>query len=126
MPKEPLQTFRQLEAWKEAHVLVLMIYRLTKQFPAEERFGLTDQIRRAVVSIVSNIAEGFSRTSYREKAQFYSTALGSLSEVQSQLLVAKDLKFTTEKIFVLGWDQSIQVSKLLHGLVKSTKARARS
>lgn len=88
-----IAAFTDLDAWKEGHQLVILIYMLTKQFPRDEQFGLTSQIRRAVVSITSNIAEGFSRNSYREKLQFYSMALGSLTEVQNQLLIAKDVGY---------------------------------
>lgn len=75
-----IKSFTDLNVWKEGHKLVLQVYKLTKEFPKEELFGLTNQIRRAAVSITSNIAEGFSRHSYKEKLQFYSTALGSLTE----------------------------------------------
>lgn len=91
-----IKSFTDLNTWKEAHKLVLLIYKITKQFPHEEQFGLTNQIRRAVVSITSNIAEGFSRSSYKEKSQFYSISLGSLTEVQNQLLIARDLKYITQ------------------------------
>lgn len=75
-----IKSFTDLNAHKEAHKLVLLIYEITKGFPKEERFCLIDQIRRAAVSIVSNIAEGFSRNTTKDKCQFYSLALGSLSE----------------------------------------------
>jgi len=88
-----IKSFTDLKAWQEAHKLVLMIYKISKSFPKEEIFGLTSQIRRAAISITSNIAEGFSRKSYLEKIQFYFTSLGSLSEVQSQLLIAKDVNY---------------------------------
>ncbi len=84
-----IRSFTDLNAWKEGHKLVLEIYKFTQKFPKEEQFGLTNQLRRAVVSFTSNIAEGFSRNSYKEKLQFYSMALGSLTEVQNQLLVGK-------------------------------------
>jgi len=80
-----IKTFKDLETWKQAHKLVLVIYKLTKTFPKEEKYSLTDQIRRAVVSISSNIAEGFARDSKKDKIRFYSIALGSLIEVQNQL-----------------------------------------
>ena len=81
-----IKSFTDLNAWKEGHKLVLMIYGITKQFPKEEIFGLTSQIRRCVVSITLNIAEGFSRQSYKEKVRFYSISLGSITELQNQLL----------------------------------------
>ncbi|MBI4599730.1 four helix bundle protein [Candidatus Uhrbacteria bacterium] len=76
-----MRSFTDLKAWQEGHTLVLKIYKITQSFPKEEQFGLTNQLRRAAVSLTSNIAEGFGRGSYKEKAQFYSIALGSLTEV---------------------------------------------
>jgi four helix bundle protein len=116
-----VQSFTGLHAWKQAHALVLMVYSATKTFPKEEMFGLTNQIRRAAVSISSNIAEGFSRTSIREKHQFYSIALGSLSEVQNQVLIAKDVDYLSRDIFHQHAEQTIVVSKLLRGLMRSVK-----
>lgn len=116
-----IKSFTDLNAWKEAHKLVLLIYKITKQFPKEEQFGLTNQLRRAVVSITSNIAEGFSRSSYKEKVQFYSMALGSLSEVQSQLLIARDISYIEKNHFNSIAEQSIIVNKLLNGLIKKSK-----
>jgi len=77
MINKKIKSFTDLDTWKEGHKLVLLIYESTKFFPKEERFALTDQIRRAAVSITSNIAEGFSRQSLREKIQFYSISKGS-------------------------------------------------
>ena len=117
-----IKSFTDLNAWREAHTLVLEIYRITKQFPKEEQFGLTNQIRRAGVSITSNIAEGFSRNSYREKVQFYSMSLGSLTEVQNQLLIARDIGYIETDIFQKVAAQSVAVNKLINGLIKSSKA----
>ncbi|MDD5760660.1 MAG: four helix bundle protein [Candidatus Pacebacteria bacterium] len=111
-----IKSFTDLNAYKETHKLVLMIYQITKSFPKEERFGLVDQIRRAAISITSNIAEGFSRNTNKDKCQFYSLSLGSLSELQSQLLIAKDLKYLNQQAFNLIAQQSIIVRKLLSGL----------
>lgn len=116
-----IKSFTDLNAWKEAHKLVLLIYEITKKFPQEELFGLTNQIRRAVVSITSNIAEGFSRNSYKEKVQFYSVALGSLTEVQNQLLIARDLKYITQEEFTKLAELSVIISKLLNGIIKKSK-----
>ena len=93
--------------WREAHKLVLLIYKTTKGFPKKELFGLTSQLRRAAVSITSNIAEGFSRQGYKEKLQFYYMALGSLTESQNQLLIAKQL---------------VSVHKLLNAFITKTKS----
>ena len=116
-----IKNFTDLNAWKQAHVLVLDIYNLTKDFPKEEQFGLISQLRRAVVSITSNIAEGFSRNSYKEKTQFYSMSLGSLTEVQNQLIISRDLGYISKKEYSGIADQTIIVSKLLNGLIKKSK-----
>lgn len=118
---EKIKTFTDLYAWQEAHKLVLMIYKITKDFPKEELFGLTSQIRRATVSITSNIAEGFSRQSYKEKVQFYCMAQGSNTEVQNQLLVAKDINYITKENFNRIAEQSVKAHKLLNGLIKKSK-----
>ena len=102
---------------------MLEIYKLTKTFPKEELYSLVDQIRRAAISIVSNIAEGFSRESYREKVQFYAMARGSVTEVQSQLLIAKDLGYVSKTDFDRVAQLTVVVHKLLSALVKSSKVR---
>ena len=122
MTEKKIQSFTDLNAWKESHKFVLLIYKKTTSFPKEEVFGITNQIRRAAVSIVSNIAEGFGRQSYKEKVQFYSIAQGSNLEIQSQMLVARDLQFLKENDFQEIADQSIVVGKLLSGLIRTTKS----
>lgn len=118
-----LDSFTDLNAWKEAHKLVLEIYKITKTFPKEELYSLVNQMRRAAISIVSNIAEGFSRQSYKEKVQFYFMAKGSLTEIQSQLLVAKDLGYISKEIFDQIANRTVIVHKLLTGLIKSSRRR---
>ncbi len=97
------------------------IYKFTRKFPKEELFGLTIQLRRAVVLFTSNIAEGFSRNSYKEKLQFYSMALGSLTEIQNQLLIARDIGYITETEFKPLAEQTVKINKFTNGLIKSTK-----
>lgn len=109
--------------WQEGHKLVLIIYKITKDFPKEERYGLTDQMRRAVVSITSNIAEGFSRESFKEKYQFYNTSKGSITELQNQLLIAKDVNYVSKESFNKIADQSIIVHKCINGLLKATRLK---
>lgn len=123
---EKIHSFTDLRAWKEAHHLVLMIYETAKKLPKEEQFGLTQQIRRAAVSITSNLAEGFSKQSYKEKLHFYSIALGSLTEIQNQLLIAKDVQYITSQNFEEIAQQSVIASKLINGLIKSTKTVIRN
>jgi four helix bundle protein len=120
--KGKIKNFTDLVAWQEAHKLVLIVYKLARKFPEDEKFGLTIQIKRAVVSITSNIAEGFGRNMYRDKTQFYVRALGSVTEVHNQLLVARDVGYITADDFRRATDQSIAVNKLLNGLIKSSKS----
>lgn len=89
----PIKNFTDLDIWQKSHLLTLLVYKLVTKFPKEERYALSDQIRRAVVSIESNIAEGFSRYGKLEKRQFYAIARGSLTEVQCQAMIARDLHF---------------------------------
>ena len=117
-----IRSFTDLNAWKEGHKLVLEVYKLTQKFPREEQFGLTNQLRRAVVSFTSNIAEGFSRNSYKEKTQFYSMALGSLTEVQNQLLVARDVGYLSKEEFDKIAETAVIISKITNGLIKKSKS----
>lgn len=119
--KEKIKTFTDLRVWQEGHKLVVEIYKITQSFPKEEIFGLTSQIRRCVVSITSNIAEGFSRQSFKEKVQFYSISLGSVTELQNQLLIAQDLGFITNNDFSKLADQTITIHKMTNGLIKSSR-----
>lgn len=116
-----IQFFTDLDAWKEGHVLVLMIYKVTKKFPKEELFGIISQMRRCAVSITSNVAEGFSRQSYKEKAQFYSMAQGSLTELQNQLIISRDVLYLSSEEFNDLMKQSVRVHKILNGLIKMSK-----
>lgn len=100
------------------------IYKLTQQFPKEELFGITSQMRRAVVSVTSNIAEGFSRQSIPDKCHFYAMSHGSLTEVQSQLYIAQGVGYVDQAQFDGVYSQTVTVHKLLTGLIKSTKQRS--
>ena len=117
-----IKSFTDLDAWREAHKLVLMVYEITRNFPKEELFGLVSQMRRAAVSITSNIAEGFSRQFYREKVQFYTVAQSSNTELQNQLLVAKDVGYLAKTDIDNIANQSVRVHKVLNGLIKKSKS----
>jgi len=121
----PIQHFTDLNAWKEAHRLTLSIYKETKSFPPEERFGLISQIRRAVISAESNIAEGFGRNTQNDKRQFYTMARGSLLETETQLIVAKDLGYLKKEEFSILHKQVDTTGRLLTGLLKSAISRDR-
>lgn len=118
-----ISSFTDLNAWKESHALVLAVYSVTKSFPKEEIFVLTSQLRRSVISITSNIAEGFSRQSKKEKLQFYFIAKGSLTESQNQLILARDLNYIDTDTYANLDKQAIEVSKLLFGLIRSIRSK---
>ena len=107
--------YKDMEVWKESMTLALMVYKLTENFPKTESYGLVSQIRRCSVSIPSNIAEGSVRSSNKETAHFIDISLGSLAELDTQLLLSKELGFYSgEQIF----EQLKKVNALLKGLKK--------
>lgn len=114
-------SFTDLFVWQKGHRLVLLIYQTTKKFPKEERYGLIDQMRRCAISITSNIAEGFGRYSKKEKVQFLSISLGSVKELQNQLLVARDIDCISQSEFTTIANLTIEVHKLLHSLTNKFK-----
>jgi four helix bundle protein len=91
--RQAARSFTDLEVWQKAHRFVLDVYTLTKTFPADERFGLTSQFRRAAVSIPANIAEGFRKFSAADKARFFNTAEGSLEECRYYCILSQDLNY---------------------------------
>lgn len=117
-----IKSFKDLRAWQEAHKLIIEIYTTTKQFPKDELFGLTNQVRRAGVSVTSNISEGFNRRSEKEKVQFYYMALGSLAETQNQMLIARDVGYLSPEVFAKIEERVIAVQKLLNALIKSIRS----
>ena len=101
--KTPAKTFQELEVWKNSHAFVLGVYRLTAAFPADERFGMVSQFRRAAVSIPANIAEGFRKYTAADKARFFNNAEGSLEECRYYCILAQDLGFGNTIIFKKRW-----------------------
>jgi len=117
-----IKSFTDLYAWKEGHKLVLMTYKVTEKFPTKEIFGLTNQMRRSAISITSNIAEGFSRATAKDKRYFYSIAQGSLTELQNQLLIARDVGYIKGEEFQKIAKQTVAANKLLNGLKRIKNA----
>lgn len=115
-----IRAFTDLIVWQESHKLVLMIYTATRKFPKEEIFGITSQMRRSAVSITSNIAEGFARRSNKEKLQFYAIARGSLVELESQLLVARDVNYLPVGDFESIYKQIVNSHQLLNAFINKT------
>ncbi|NOR75274.1 MAG: four helix bundle protein [Draconibacterium sp.] len=114
-----MNNFRELNVWKKAMQLVAQIYKSTKHFPKEEQFGLTNQIRRCAVSIPSNIAEGAGRGSSKDFSRFLSISLGSSFELETQLIISKELNFITNESFNSIEKELIEIQKMIRGLQKS-------
>lgn len=118
---DTVKTFKDLLVWQESRRLVLDVYSISKSFPKEEIFGLTSQMRRASISISSNIAEGFARETYKDKIRFYFIARGSCVELENQLVLAEDLNYLKIEAYQLVCDQLNKVNALLNGLIKKSK-----
>ena len=116
-----IRRFEDIEAWKKARVLVKEVYQTTGEGKFAKDFSLRDQIRRAAVSIISNIAEGFSRQTDQEFVQFLYITKGSTSEVQSQLYAALDLDYINREEFERLYDEADQVARLISGFIKYLK-----
>jgi four helix bundle protein len=116
-----VKSFHDLVAWQKAMELVTEIYKVSQKFPQEEMFGLTSQIRRAAVSIPSNIAEGRGKSSKGEFQQFLYHARGSLAEVETQLMIAINLGYLTNQGVSHIMELIARVGKLLHGLLSAIK-----
>jgi four helix bundle protein len=112
------KTFEQIDAWQKSRELTREIYRVTRERGFARDFGLRDQIRRASVSIMSNIAEGFERSGTGEFAQFLSTAKGSAGEVRAQLYVALDQEYLPQEVFDTLSANAAQISRMISGLMK--------
>ena len=111
--------FERLDVWQQARQLVVQVYKLLEKFPKEEKYALCDQLRRSVISIPSNIAEGSGRIAKKETIHFLEIAYGSLMEMYCQLQIAVDLNYITEADFMEIKPLIFKVSKLLSGLRRS-------
>ncbi|MDD5031726.1 MAG: four helix bundle protein [Patescibacteria group bacterium] len=116
-----IKSFTDLKVWQKGHELAIQIYRVTKNFPKEEIYCLMSQMRRAAISITSNIAEGFGRQGYKEKIQFYYLAQGSLIELKNQLLLAKDIGYLDKNDFIILAQIANDTHRLLQGLITASK-----
>ncbi|MEJ2091200.1 MAG: four helix bundle protein [Syntrophobacterales bacterium] len=121
-----VRKFRELVVWQKALDLVKEIYRVTQEFPKEEIFGLTSQLRRAAVSVPSNIAEGQGRLTEKEFRQFLGNARGSLAEVETQIIIANDLDFINDQDFKNLSAMITEVGRVLNGLISSVISEKRS
>lgn len=113
--------FKELIVWQKSINLVTEIYRITEKFPPNEIYGLTSQLRRASVSVPSNIAEGNTRRSKADYLQFLRIARGSCSEIETQIIISKNLGFIDDTIFETLSFNIIEISKMINGLINSLK-----
>ena len=119
-----IRSYKDLIAWQKSMELSVLVYKLTDSFPKSEMFSLVNQIRRAVVSIPSNIAEGWARKGLGEYIQFLSIAYGSASEVETQLILSKKLGFGEYQKYKNIKEVLVEVQKLLYVLIKRLKSKA--
>ena len=120
-----MQRFIELEVWRRSHSLVLEIYRLTQSFPSEEKFGLTSQIRRAAVSVATNIAEGSKRVARPDYARFLNISEGSLAETQYLLMVSRDLGYLSGTVHDSTQKSAAEIARMLHGLRIKVEGKGR-
>ena len=121
------QSFEDVIAWKKAHAFVLSVYKITKGFPDDEKFGLTAQFRRAAVSIEANIAEGYRKIGKQDKLRFFNISQGSLSECKDYIILARDLEYINMEQYQELWQSSEEASRLLisycNGIINNTEIK---
>ena len=113
-----MKDFRKLNVWEKSHRLTLAVYKITKSFPATERYGLTSQIRRSCASIPANIAEGCGRSGDAEFGRFVQIAMGSASEVEYHLLLARDLRLVNDSNYQQINRDVVEVKRMLTALIQ--------
>ena len=118
-----MQDFRNLDVWRKAHQLALNVYSVTSRMPKEETYGLTSQMRRAAVSVPTNIAEGCGRNSDPDFARFLSIALGSVNELEYLLLLAVDLGILDEDHVEAASREAVEIGRMLNALTKRLRAK---
>jgi len=119
--KDKITSFSDLTVWKRAHELELYIYKMTAKFPRSEIFGLVSQLRRAGTSISANIAEGMGRGTYADRSRFYYNSRGSMYEVESLLITAKDMEYISNIEYNNVRQQIEEVGRLLNGFINKTR-----
>lgn len=116
-----MKDFRKLKVWEKSHNLTLSIYKLTKEFSKDELYGLTNQMRRASSSIPTNIAEGCGRDSQVELARFFILAMGSSSELEYQLILARDLNYIEEEAYQDVLSELVEFRRMLNAFIQKIK-----
>ena len=120
MNKTTIQHFTDLNTWKKNHEFVKLVYEISKKFPTEEQFGLTNQLRRSASSVTANIAEGYGRYHLKDKIKFYHQARGSNTESQNHIILAFELNYLSEKDYNKLKIVVFEGYKLICGLIRST------
>jgi four helix bundle protein len=120
-----IDSYQQLEVWRKSVALVTEIYKITRCFPREELYGLTSQVRRAAVSIPANIAEGWGRNMTRDYVQFLRVARGSLLELETHLVIARNLTFIDTGTMEKSAQQTQEINRMLNGLIRSLESSTR-
>lgn len=121
-----MRDFRRLQVWERAHELALAVYLVTRAFPKEEVYGLTSQVRRAAISVPTNIAEGCGRDSAIEFARFLEIGMGSAKELEYQLLLARDLGYVDADEYGNLAEETTQVQRMLHSYIGQLRGSTRS
>lgn len=116
-----VNSFRDLVVWQKSHKLTLSIYQATDEYPDHEKFGLVNQMRRAAVSIPSNIAEGFGRPTRKDALRFYGIADASLSELKYQIILSSDLGYLKRDVFTSLENQTEELGKVLYGWIRANR-----
>jgi len=116
-----MEKYINLKVWKNSHRFILELYTITRKFPSDERFGLTQQMRRSAVSIAANIVEGSKRRSDRDYAHFLNIAEGSLEEVKYYLRLSKDLLYINDVVFEKLYSLAEEIGRLLYGFIKKLR-----
>ena len=117
-----MKDFHKLKVWEKAHDLTLKLYSISKDFPKEEMYGLTNQIRRSAASIPTNIAEGCGRNNKREIIQFFNIAIGSSSELEYQIILAHDLGYIDKASYSADTLQVIEIRRMLYAFIQRLKS----
>lgn len=123
--KVGVRTHRDLDVWKKSMDFVTKLYKVTIDFPKSEIYGLTGQIRRSAVSIPSNIAEGAARESKKEYIRFLYIALGSVAEIETQLIIANNLQYLDDTSFNILDENKDEIGRMLYGLIRYRKTLLR-
>jgi four helix bundle protein len=121
-----MQDFRNLKVWQRAHRLTLDVYRTTEKFPVQEQYGLTSQMRRSAASIATNLAEGCGRYGDAELVRFAQISMGSASELEYQLILARDLGYLTDEDFEPVRQEIIEVKRMLGALITRLRAGSKT